>query len=101
MRPHGFQVIVMTHEEEFTPDEARRMVRWLQSELEHQRVINGEMRRAVAELARAFQETLARAYEAADSGDMQRVRRITIENRAAWQEYLRKIIEVAGTTRET
>jgi hypothetical protein len=77
------------------------MVLWLQGELERQRAVNGEMRRAVAELARAFQETLARAYEAADSGDLERVRRITIENRAAWQDYLRKIIEAASVKRET
>jgi hypothetical protein len=88
-------------EEEPSTEEARRMVRWLQGELERQRVVNGEMRRAVAELARAFQETLARAYEAADSGDLERVRRITIENREAWQDYLRKIIEAASVKHET
>ena len=77
------------------------MVRWLQGELDRQRAVNGEMRRAVAELARAFQETLARAHEAAGSGDLERVRRITIENRDAWQEYLRQIIEAAQTKRET
>ena len=84
-------------EQEPSLEEAQRMIRWLQSELERQRAVNGEMRRAVAELARAFQETLARAHDAADSGDLERVRRITLENRAAWQDYLRKIIEAAQT----
>ena len=73
------------------------MVGWLQKELEHQRALNGEMRRAVAELARAFQESLARAHDAAESGDLDRVRRITIENRDAWQTYLQQIIEAAQT----
>jgi hypothetical protein len=84
-------------EEELTPEEARRMVAWLQKELEHQRELNGEMRRAVAELARAFQESLARAHDAAESGEMERVRRITIENRDAWQQYLQQIIEASKT----
>jgi hypothetical protein len=84
-------------EEELSPEEARRMVAWLQKELEHQRELNGEMRRAVAELARAFQESLARAHDAAESGEMERVRRITIENRDAWQQYLQQIIEASKT----
>jgi hypothetical protein len=84
-------------EEELTPEEARRMIAWLQKELEHQRALNGEMRRAVAELARAFQESLARAHDAAESGEMERVRRITIENRDAWQQYLQQIIEASKT----
>jgi molecular chaperone DnaK (HSP70) len=88
-------------EEQLSAEEARRMVRWLQSELERQRAANSEMRRAVAELARAFQETLVRSYEAASSGDLERVRRITIENRTAWQDYLRQIIEAANVKRET
>jgi hypothetical protein len=91
----------MTEEQKLSAEEARRMVGWLQGELERQRAANGEMRRAVAELARAFQETLARSYEAASSGDLELVRRITIENREAWQDYLRKIIEAASMKRET
>jgi hypothetical protein len=87
----------MTEEQELPAEEARRMVHWLQGELERQRAVNVEMRRAVADLARAFQESLARAHEAAISGDMQRVQRITRENRNAWQEYLRQIIEAAQT----
>ena len=86
-------------EEELSPEEARRMVAWLQKELEHQRELNGEMRRAVAELARAFQESLARAHDAAESGEMERVRRITIENRDAWQAYLQQIIEASKPKR--
>ena len=88
-------------EEELTPEEARRMVAWLQKELDHQRGLNGEMRRAVAELARAFQESLARAHDAAESGEMDRVRRITIENRDAWQAYLQQIIEASKPKRVT
>ena len=76
------------------------MVRWLQGELERQRALNGEMRRAVADLARAFQESLARANEAAESGDLDLVRRITIENRNAWQDYLQQIIEAAKVKRD-
>jgi hypothetical protein len=59
------------------------------------------MRRAVADLARAFQESLARAYDAAESGDLDRVRRVTIENRDAWQAYLQQIIEASKPKRET
>ena len=88
-------------EDELPAEEAQRLIRWLQSELERQRAVNSEMRRAVADLARAFQETLARAHEAASSGDLERVRRITIENREAWQEYLQKIIATAQTKRDT
>ena len=77
------------------------MVAWLQKELEHQRELNGEMRRSVAELARAFQESLARAHDAAESGDVERVRRIAIENRDAWQQYLQQIIEAAKPKRVT
>ena len=84
-------------DEELSPEEARRMIAWLQKELDHQRELNGEMRRAVAELARAFQESLARAHDAAESGEMERVRRITIENRDAWQQYLQQIIEASKT----
>jgi len=87
----------MTEEQERTPEETRRLITWLQEELERQRELNGEMRRAVADLARAFQESLARAHDAAESGDMDRVRRITIENRNAWQEYLQQIIAAAQT----
>ena len=85
----------MAEEEHFSLDEARRTIAWLTQELERQRELNGEMRRAVAELARAFQETLARAHDAAESGDLERVRRITIENRQAWQQYLQQIVQAA------
>lgn len=71
------------------------MVRWLRAELERQRNLNSEMRRAVADLARTFQESLARAYDAAMSGDLEQVRKIAIENRTAWQHYLQQIIEAA------
>jgi hypothetical protein len=50
----------------------------------------------VADLARAFQESLARAHDAAHGGDLERVRRITLENREAWQSYLQQIITAAA-----
>lgn len=88
-------------EETRTLEEAERLIAWLQTELEHQRALNGEMRRAVADLARAFQETLARAHDAAESGDIERVRRLTIENRDAWQAYLQQIVTAAQPKRGT
>jgi molecular chaperone DnaK (HSP70) len=86
----------MSNEEELSAEEARRMVGWLRKELERQREINGELRRAVADMARAFQETLARANDAAESGDIERVKRITFENRKAWQGYLQQIVAAAA-----
>jgi hypothetical protein len=83
--------------QELSAEEARRLVQWLQNELERQRNINKEMRIAVADLARAFQETLVRAHDAADMGDIAQIRKITIENRNAWQTYLQKIIASAQT----
>lgn len=80
--------------------EAQRMVAWLQKELERQRDVNGEMRRAVAEMARAFQETLARSHDAALTGDLELVRRVTIENRQAWQQYLQQIVQAAQSRGE-
>jgi hypothetical protein len=88
------------NDEQLSHDEVLRMVAWLRSELEHQRELNGEMRRAVAELARAFQESLARAHDAAESGDLERVRRITLENRNAWQAYLQQIVEASKPKRD-
>jgi hypothetical protein len=88
-------------EETRTLEEAERLIAWLQTELEHQRALNGEMRRAVADLARAFQETLARTHDAAESGDIERVRRLTIENRDAWQAYLQQIVAAAQPKRGT
>ena len=86
----------MTTEPEMSHAEALRLVRYLQTELERQRDVNGEMRRAVAELARAFQETLARANDAAEGGDIERVRQITYENRQAWQAYLQQIVQASA-----
>lgn len=85
----------MTHND-LTIEEAQRMIAYLQNELERQRAANGEMRRAVAELARAFQESLARANDAAETGDIERVKRITYENRTAWQAYLHQIVQAAA-----
>lgn len=89
----------MSHEQELSAEEAQRMVAWLQGELERQRELNNEMRRAVADLARAFQETLARAYDAAGQGDLELVRRVTLENRNAWQSYLQQIVQAAQADR--
>ena len=79
------------------PDEpeTERLLAYLRAELERQRATNAEMRRAVAELGRAFQETLARANDAAMTGDIERVKRITFENRQAWQAYLEQIVAAA------
>ena len=86
----------MEPDENLTLDEARRLIAYLQSELERQRALNAEMRRAVADMARAFQESLARSHQAAIDGDLERVRQIVIENRRVWQNWLRQIIEAAG-----
>ncbi|GAB4109608.1 MAG: hypothetical protein Fur005_11590 [Roseiflexaceae bacterium] len=83
------------NETEHEPDEAQRLATYLRGELERQRAINTELRSAVAEMARTFQETLARAYDAAESGDLELVRRITLENRNAWQAYLQQIVRAA------
>jgi hypothetical protein len=84
-------------EPEISPGEARRMVTYLRGELERQRAMNTELRGAVAEMARTFQETLARANDAAESGDMDLVKRITYENRVAWQRYLQQIVRAAAS----
>lgn len=75
--------------------EQERLIAWLQEQLERQRAMNGELRSAVAELARTFQESLAAAYEAGESGDIEAVRRITRANQQHWQAYLQQIVEAA------
>ena len=72
--------------------EQAREIAWLQDQLERQRAINRELRSAVADLARTFQESLAVAYEAGELGDLAKVREITRTNRANWQQYLQQII---------
>ncbi len=76
--------------------EQERLIAWLQKQLERQRAQNGELRRAVAELARTFQESLAAAYEAGEQGDLEAVRRITRANQQHWQAYLQQIIAAAS-----
>jgi hypothetical protein len=76
-------------------EEARRLIAWLQGEVEHQRAINGELRKAVADVARTFQESLAAAYEAGESGEIERVRTVTRANQRNWQAYLQQIIRAA------
>jgi uncharacterized coiled-coil protein SlyX len=75
--------------------EQERLIAWLQAQLERQRAQNAELRRAVADLARTFQESLAAAYEAGESGDIDAVRRITRANQANWQAYLQQIVAAA------
>jgi hypothetical protein len=77
-------------------DEQERLAAWLQEQLNRQRQINGELRRAVADLARTFQESLAAAYEAGESGDIDAIRRITRANQANWQGYLQQIVAAAN-----
>jgi hypothetical protein len=83
----------MEPDENLTLDEARRLIAYLQSELERQRALNAEMRRAVADMARAFQESLARSHQAAIDGDLERVRQIVIENRNVWHYWRCQIME--------
>ncbi|MFV9505946.1 MAG: DUF2203 domain-containing protein [Oscillochloridaceae bacterium umkhey_bin13] len=84
----------MNYEEQLA--EQQRLIAWLQDQLERQRAMNGELRRAVADLARTFQESLAAAYEAGESGDLDAVRRITRANQQHWQGYLQQIIAAAS-----
>lgn len=76
--------------------EQARLLAWFQEQLVRQREINGELRKAVAELARTFQESLAAAYEAGESGDIDAVRRITRANQANWQGYLQQIVAASS-----
>jgi hypothetical protein len=80
-------------------DEQLRLNEWLQDQLERQRGMNAELRRAVADLARAFQESLAAAHEAGESGDLEAVRRITRANQKHWQAYLQQIVAAAAQKR--
>ncbi|GAB4423179.1 MAG: hypothetical protein OHK0015_00450 [Chloroflexi bacterium OHK40] len=76
--------------------EQQRLIAWLEAQLERQRAINAELRKAVAELARTFQESLAAAYEAGEAGDIEAVRRITRANQRHWQAYLQQIVAAAS-----
>lgn len=76
--------------------EAQRLQAYYQRELERQRGMNAELRKAVAEMARTFQETLAESVHAAETGDLAEVRRIAYANRNAWQAYLQQIVQAAG-----
>jgi len=73
-----------------------RLVAWLQDQLARQRQVNAELRKAVADLARTFQESLAAAYEAGETGDIDAVRRITRANQANWQSYLQQIVAASA-----
>ena len=77
-------------------DEQLRLAEWLQEQLDRQRATNAELRRAVADLGRAFQESLAAAYEAGESGDIEAIRAITRANQRHWQAYLQQIVAAAS-----
>jgi hypothetical protein len=76
--------------------EQARLLAWLQDQLDRQRQMNAELRKAVADLARTFQESLAAAYAAGESGDIDAVRRITRANQANWQGYLQQIVAASS-----
>jgi hypothetical protein len=80
-------------------DEQIRLAEWLQEQLERQRAVNAELRKAVAEMARAFQESLASAVEAGESGDIAAIRRLTRANQLNWQAYLQQIAAAAQQRR--
>jgi|GEM_PF-1061790 len=77
-------------------DEQLRLAEWLQAQLDRQRAANAELRRAVADLGRAFQESLAAAYEAGEAGDLEAIRAITRANQRHWQAYLQQIVAAAS-----
>ncbi len=77
-------------------EEQLRLNEWLYEQLERQRALNAELRRAVADLARAFQESLAAAVEAGEAGDIDTVRRLTRANQQHWQHYLQQIVAAAS-----
>lgn len=77
-------------------DEQIRLTEWLQEQLDRQRAMNAELRRAVADLGRAFQESLAAAYEAGEAGDLEAIRTITRANQRNWQAYLQQIVAAAS-----
>lgn len=77
-------------------EEQLRLNEWLYEQLERQRAMNAELRRAVADLARAFQESLAAAVEAGEAGDLAAIRRLTRANQQHWQHYLQQIVAAAG-----
>ena len=88
-----------THDELIAQrDEAERLQAYYKNELERQRAMNAELRKAVADMARTFQETLAEAVTAADGGDLVEVRRIAYANRNAWQAYLQQIVAAAKSS---
>ncbi|MBO9338234.1 MAG: DUF2203 domain-containing protein [Chloroflexus sp.] len=77
-------------------EEQLRLNEWLYEQLERQRALNAELRRAVADLARTFQESLAAAVEAGEAGDIDMVRRLTRANQQHWQHYLQQIVAAAS-----
>ena len=80
-------------------DEQIRLAEWLQEQLERQRGMNAELRKAVAEMARAFQESLAAAVDAGNAGDIDAIRRLTRANQQHWQSYLQQIVAAAAPQR--
>ena len=78
--------------------QAVRLQDYYKQELERQRAMNTELRSAVAEMARTFQETLAASVDAAETGDLVQVRKIAYANKAAWQTYLAQIVAAAAAS---
>ncbi|MGB9737787.1 DUF2203 domain-containing protein [Chloroflexus sp.] len=76
-------------------EEQLRLNEWLYEQLERQRAMNAELRKAVADLARAFQESLAAAVAAGEAGDIDAIRRLTRANQQYWQHYLQQIVAAA------
>ncbi len=79
--------------------EQRRLNAWLQSELDRQRKMNDELRKAVADLARTFQATLVETYRAGEDGNVEKIRELARANRAHWQDYLQQIIAASERRR--
>ncbi len=71
--------------------EQQRLNAWLRNELQRQRQANTEIRKAVAELARTFQNTLATIVEAGEAGDLAQMRQLARENQRHWHAYLHQI----------
>jgi hypothetical protein len=79
-------------------EEQRRLVAWLQQELERQRQMNSALRVAAADLARTFQAALIEVVRAGDTGDLQQVRQVARTTQTQWRSYLAQII--AASKRE-
>lgn len=80
-------------------EEQQRLNVWLRAELDRQRKMNDELRKAVAEVARTFQSTLVETYRAGEDGDIDRIRQLARANQTHWQGYLQQIIAASERLR--